>query len=132
VGSSPLIGILDDEEHFRRALSRLLQAHEYRSMAFATGPEFLAEASRQQFDCLLLDLAMPGMTGFDVLEVLGADPGAPPAIVITGVEDPSVFKRAMELKAFECHGKPIRGEVLVEAIGRALRRNGAGLRAGRT
>jgi len=122
VGNSPLIGILDDEEHFRRALERLLQAHQYRSMAFATGAEFLAEAARRRFDCLLLDLAMPGMTGFDVLEALGTDPAAPPAIVITGVEDPSVFRHAKQLKAFECHGKPIRGEVLVEAIERALRR----------
>jgi FixJ family two-component response regulator len=122
VGSSPLIGILDDEEHIRRALSRLLHAHQYRSMTFATGAEFLAEASRQRFDCVLLDLAMPDMTGFDVLEALGTDPAAPPAIVITGVEDPNVFKRARDLKAFECHGKPIRGEVLVQAIERALRR----------
>jgi CheY-like chemotaxis protein len=131
VANSPLIGILDDEEHFRRALSRLLQAHHYRTMAFASGPEFLAEMSRERFDLLLLDLAMPGMTGFDVLEAMRAVPRAPPAIVITGVEDPEVFKHALELNAFECHAKPIRDEVLVGAIERALNRYGERLRTGR-
>jgi FixJ family two-component response regulator len=118
----PLIGILDDEEHFRRALTRLLQAHDYRIMDFASGPEFLAEAQRRRFDCLLLDLAMPGMSGFDVLEAMRDDPRSPPAIVITGIEDEDVFKRARELNAFECHAKPIRDEVLVAAIRRALGR----------
>ena len=122
MGQAPLIGILDDEEHFRRALSRLLQAHQYRCIGFASGAEFLAEVPRQEFDCLLLDLAMPGMTGFDVLEAMRKLPGAPPAIVITGIEDPGVFKHALHLNAFECHGKPIRDDVLVDAIERALRR----------
>jgi CheY-like chemotaxis protein len=131
VGNAPLIGILDDEEQFRRALSRLLQAHQYRTMAFASGPEFLAEVPRQRFDLLLLDLAMPGMTGFDVLAAMKTVPGAPPAIVITGIEDPEVFKHALQLNAFECHAKPIRDEVLVGAIERALNRYGEQLKTGR-
>lgn len=120
--NAPLIGILDDEEHFRRALSRLLHAHHYRSMDFANGPEFLAEASRRRFDCLLLDLAMPGMSGFAVLEEMNKDPASPPTIVITGLDDSEVLQRARELKAFECHTKPIPDEILVGAIERALQR----------
>ena len=122
MGDPPLIGILDDEEHFRRALTRLLQAHRYRSMDFANGPEFLAESARRRFDCLLLDLAMPGMSGFDVLQEMQKDPASPPAIVITGIDDAEVFERARALRAFECHVKPIQDQVLVGAIERALKR----------
>ncbi len=68
----PVIAILDDEEHFRRALSRLLQAHGYEVASFAAGEELIAEAARRTFGCVLLDLNMPGMSGFDVLsELLG-------------------------------------------------------------
>ena len=122
MGVAPLIGILDDEEHFRRALTRLLQAHRYRIMDFANGPEFLAESGRRRFDCLLLDLAMPGMSGFDVLEAMRDDPAAPPAIVITGIDDGEVCQRARDLHAFDCLTKPVSDAILVGAIQRALRR----------
>ena len=122
MGDAPLIGILDDEEHFRRALSRLLLAHRFRIMDFANGPEFLAESARRRFDLLLLDLAMPGMSGFDVLEEMRKDPASPPAIVITGLDDSEIFQRARELNAFDCLAKPIPDEVLVGAIQRALNR----------
>ena len=122
MGDAPLIGILDDEEHFRRALTRLLQAHQYRIMDFASGPEFLAESGRRRFDCILLDLAMPGMSGFEVLEVLRGDPAAPPAIVITGIDDREVRQRARDLTAFECLTKPVPDTILVGTIERALKR----------
>ena len=72
------------------------------------------------------------MTGFDVLEAMKEIPGAPPTIVITGIEDPGVFKHALHLNAFECHNKPIREEVLVDAIERALRPASAKKGYGRT
>ena len=118
----PLIGIVDDEEGMRRALGRLLDAHAFRIQSFATGAEFLAEVRRRHFDCLLLDLLMPGMSGLDVLDQLRREPMAPPVIVICGADDPELFERALALDAFECHGKPIAQEALIGAIGRALQR----------
>lgn len=118
----PLIGIVDDEAHFRRALSRLLRAHHYRVIDFARASDFLAETKTRRFDCVLLDLALPGTSGLDVLAALRADPSAPPMIVVSGLEDEDVFERARELNAFECHPKPVSDQVLVGAIERALRR----------
>ena len=66
----PVRAILDDEEHFRRALSRLLKAHGYDVASFSAGEELLAEAAQRTFGCVLLDLNMPGMSGFDVLAEL--------------------------------------------------------------
>ena len=120
MSAAPLIGIVDDEQDFRRALARLLSAHDYRIIGFGSGAEFLTEADRLHFDCLLLDLVMPGMTGLDVLAALHEDPAAPPAIVISGQDDPDLFERARALNAFECHSKPIEQAVLIGAITRAL------------
>ena len=120
MSAPPVIGIVDDEQDFRRALTRLLRAHEFETEAFGSGAEFLSEAGGRRFDCLLLDLLMPGMSGLDVLAALYGDPEAPPAIVISGQDDPTLFDRAKALNAFECHSKPIRQDALLGAITRAL------------
>jgi len=120
VSAAPLIGIVDDEEDFRRALERLLRAHDFRVAAFACGSHFLADEDRRRFDCLLLDLLMPGISGLEVLAELRSRPDAPPAIVLSGQDDPELFERARSLKAFECHSKPIGQAQLLGAIERAL------------
>jgi FixJ family two-component response regulator len=120
VSAPPVIGIVDDEADFRRAVTRLLRAHEFETEGFCSGAEFLSTGSNRRFDCLLVDLLMPGMSGLDVLAALYGDPDAPPAIVISGQDDPDLFERARALNAFECHSKPIRQDALLGAITRAL------------
>jgi CheY-like chemotaxis protein len=117
-----VIAILDDEEHYRRALSRLLRAHGYEVASFSTGEELFAEVARRAFDCVLLDLHMPGMTGFDVLARLRAQPARPPVIVITAHDDPDFAKKAFDLDAFECQLKPVASPILLGAIERACAR----------
>jgi two-component system CheB/CheR fusion protein len=119
---TPLIGILDDEEAFRRALTRLLSTHEFEIVSFADGADLIAETRRRRFDCLLLDLYMPGLSGLDVLAELRWNSDPPPAIVITGHDDPDLVKRALALNAFECQRKPITEATLLRAIDRALDR----------
>jgi FixJ family two-component response regulator len=115
----PLIAILDDEEDLRRALARLLKAHGYGVASFATGQELIAAIRRGRFDCVLLDLYMPGMSGFDVLAELQGNPASPPVIVITAHDDVDFVKRALALNAFECQLKPIGAPALLGAIERA-------------
>ena len=122
---SPLIGIVDDEEDFRRAVTRLLEAHDFRIAGFSCGNKFLADAATRRFDCLLLDLLMPGVSGLDVLAALDGHPHAPPAIVISGQDDPELFERARSLKAFECLSKPVGQAQLLGAIERALQARGS-------
>ena len=118
-----VIAILDDEDGLRRALTRLLNTHGFEVVTYATGPEFVADAVLRRFDCLLLDLYMPGMSGLDVLAELRWNPDAPPTIVITGHDDPDLVKRALALNAFDCQKKPISEANLLQAIDRALHRN---------
>lgn len=114
-----LIAILDDEPGFRRAMARLLKSYGYDAVPFANGAALLGAIASCRFDCILLDLSMPGVTGFDVLTALRARPHAPPVIVVTGQEDPSSARRAMELEAFDCQKKPVRAPELIKAIERA-------------
>jgi len=118
----PVIAILDDEERFRLALTRLLKAHGYEVASFATGEELLAATLRRRFDCVLLDLYMPGLTGFEVLTELQGNPSSPPVIVITAHDDPDSVKRALALNAFECQPKPVRAPRLLDSIERARAR----------
>ena len=119
---SRVIAILDDEEHYRRALSRLLRAHGYEVASFSTGEELFAEVAQRAFDCVLLDLHMPGMTGFDVLARLRGQPTPPPVIVITAHDDPDFAKKAFDLDAFEYQLKPVASPILLRAIERACAR----------
>lgn len=114
------IAVLDDEEAYRRALSRLLRAHGYRVEEFATGEGLLARTRRPGVDCVLLDLYMHGMSGFDVLSELQRTPVAPPVIVVTAHDDADSRRQATVLNAFECHPKPITAAVLVDVIERAV------------
>ena len=120
--SRRVIAILDDEEDYRRALSRLLRAHGYDVASFSAGEELIAGLARRPFDCVLLDLHMPGMTGFDVLASLRGQPAPPPVIVITAHDDPGFVKKAIDLNAFECQLKPLASPVLLGAIERACAR----------
>jgi len=119
---SRVIAILDDEEHYRRALSRLLTAHGYDVASFSAGEDLLAEVAQRAFDCVLLDLHMPGMTGFDVLARLRGKPAPPPVIVITAHDDPGFLQKALDLDAFECQSKPVTSPALLGAIERACAR----------
>jgi FixJ family two-component response regulator len=119
---APTIAILDDEEDYRRALSRLLKAHGYRVIDCSTGAELLAEASRHRIDCVILDLYMPEMSGFDVLAKLQQEPMPPPVIVVTAHDDADTMQRVKGLRAFECRAKPVPAAALLSAIARALHR----------
>jgi FixJ family two-component response regulator len=115
------IAVLDDEVQLRIALVRLLKAHGYAAADFAGGADLLAALDQRHFDCILLDLFMPGMPGLDVLAALGKIGNAPPAIVITAHDDPDLMRQALALHASEVQHKPISAPGLIEAIERARR-----------
>jgi len=117
-----VIAILDDEERFRRALARLLKAHGYEVASFGCGQQLLSEIAVRGFDCVLLDLHMPGTSGFEVLQTLKGMPAAPPVIVITAHDDPECMQRARALNAFDYQTKPVASLVLLGAIERACGR----------
>ena len=101
----------------RKALSRLLQSHGFQVETFAVGEELIAAA--EGLDCLVLDLHMPGMSGFDVLKVIGTQDIKLPVIVITGHDEPQNEGRVRALGAVAYLTKPLDVSCLLAAIAQA-------------
>ena len=113
-----MIGVVEDDSSFRRALGRLLSAAGFSVAAFASAEEFLASESAGETACLVLDVHLGGMSGFDLQQRL-ATAGVPiPAIFITAHDDPVTRERARSGVAYL--QKPFREGALIGAIERAL------------
>jgi len=116
----PLIAVIDDERAVRKALERLLHAAGLTVETFSGGGEFLAALDEHQPDCAVLDLNMPGVSGFDVLQQLAAVGSRLPVIVLTGNNSASVKECALGAGAASFHLKPIGDLVLLGAIAAAM------------
>jgi FixJ family two-component response regulator len=110
----PFICVLDDEPQFCKALARLLKSHGLEVMTFTRGEEFLEACASRLPDCLLLDLHMPGLNGFEVLERLAGR--HVPVLVITGHEQPGNAQRVRALGALNYFLKPVNETQLLEAV----------------
>ena len=114
------VAVLDDEAKFRQAQTRLLKTHGFKVETFETGNELLAALAQERFACVLLDLHMPGMTGFDVLAELATREPRTPVIVITGHDDPGNTLRVQTLGARDYLLKPVDESRLLDAIHHVL------------
>jgi len=115
------IAIVDDEAKLRIAMGRLLRSHGHDTEDFASADAFVAAVAQRGFSCVLLDLFMPGMSGFELLAALQAMPAPPPVIVITAHDEPEVTRRAFALGASACQHKPIGVRALLDAIDGVLK-----------
>jgi FixJ family two-component response regulator len=115
----PVVAIVDDEDAVRRALERLLRSAGCDPEVFASGETFLESLGRRMPDCVVLDLHMPGVTGFEVQARLNASGYTVPVIVITGHDSAESRDRVHALGAAAYLRKPVGAKVLLEAIDRA-------------
>ena len=117
--AGPVVAVIDDESEMRKALHRLLTIRGFRVLEYACGEELIENLDTTQIDFLLLDLHMPGMTGFEVLELLHTRPNPIPIIIVTAHDEPDTEKRVRALGACAYLKKPVDREVLFEAIATA-------------
>jgi len=117
--SRSLIAVLDDEPQFCRALSRLLKTHGFDVVTFTHGDEFLAACASRLPDCLLLDLHMPDLNGFEILERVAAR--HLPALVITGHDQPGNAERVRALGGLDYFLKPVNETQLMDALRAAIK-----------
>lgn len=115
-GEAPLIAVVDDEEPVRRALLRLLRSARYRAEAFASASTFLESLPLRFPDCLILDLQMPTMTGFELQERLGQLDRRLPVIVITAYDEAGTRDRCLAMGARHYFRKPVEGNDLLDAV----------------
>jgi FixJ family two-component response regulator len=117
VSQELLIAVVDDEESIRKALSRLLRASGgYRVQTYSTGKEFLADWKAERPDAVVLDLHMPGLSGFEVHAQIAASDPSLPVIVITGHDSPETRQRALDGGAAAYLRKPVDEGLLLRAI----------------
>ena len=116
----PLISIVDDDLSVRRALRRLVQSAGYTVETFASAREFLDSLPTGRTACLVLDIHLEGMSGFELQERMAADPSPIPVIFITAHDDALTRSRIEKSGAAGHLWKPFDGQAVLDAIGRAV------------
>ena len=119
----PLISVVDDDESVRESLPDLLKEFGFQVLAFSSAEEFLASDRMDQTECLILDIAMPGMTGPDLQRELTRRGREIPIIFITAHGDNTTRPRMLENGAIECLLKPFSEAALLKALNEAFRMN---------
>jgi FixJ family two-component response regulator len=113
----PLVAIVDDEEPIRKALGRLLSSAGFDVETFPSGAAFLESLANRTPHCVVLDLHMPLMNGFDVQTRLAASPGIPvPVVIITGHDSDETRDRALAGRPVAYLRKPVDDQTLLDAI----------------
>ena len=116
-----LVSIVDDDESVRESLPDLLREFGFAVQAFSSAEEFLASDCVCQTRCLILDVAMPGMSGPDLQRELMRRRKEIPIVFITAHEGETVRPRLLEQGAVECLFKPFSDTALRAALNAALR-----------
>jgi len=116
-----LVSVVDDDESVRESLPDLLRELGFAVEAFSSAEEFLASDCVDKTRCLILDIAMPGMSGPELQRELTRRRQEIPIVFITAHADETVRPRMLERGAVECLFKPFSEAALVGALNAALR-----------
>jgi FixJ family two-component response regulator len=116
-----LVSVVDDDESVRESLPDLLQQFGFAVEAFSSAEAFLASDVVSKTSCLLLDMAMPGMSGADLQRELKRRRQVIPIVFITASVDRTVRRRLLAEGAAECLFKPFSDTALLDAVNAALR-----------
>ena len=119
-----IVSIVDDDESLRRSLRNLLGSVGFRVETFASAEAFLRSIHQEQTGCLVLDLRMPGMSGFDLLRHLSSTGPRIPVVVLTAHGDDEARHRSLQAGAVAFLSKPFNGNALLDAVRAALDQGG--------
>jgi len=117
----PLVIVVEDDADMTRALESVLKAAGFDAAMFSSGEALLGALVPADTACLVLDVHLPGMTGFELYDRLTATHPSYPIIFMTGYDEPAARARSLETKAVAYLVKPFGGKELIESIGRAIR-----------
>ena len=117
---SPLVCVIDDDVSLLRALRRLLGASGFQVKTFSSAEDFLECSSASAPGCLVLDVHLGGLSGFELHERLVAAGRRIPVVFITAHDDAATRDRARRAGAVEYLRKPFDDESLIAGINRAL------------
>jgi FixJ family two-component response regulator len=121
MGIPPLVSVVDDDESVRESLPDLLRQFGFVVAAFPSAEAFLASDRLRETSCLLLDVAMPGMSGPELQEELVRRRQEIPIVFITALGDSAIRPRLLANGAVACLPKPFSEAALLDALNAALR-----------
>jgi FixJ family two-component response regulator len=116
----PLLSVVDDDESIRGSVPGLIEEFGYAARAFSSAEEFLSSGAIDETSCLILDIAMPGMSGPELHLELKRRGEKVPVIFITGQKDEAIRTRLLKQGAAGFLLKPFSDTALLEAIKTAL------------
>src|SRR5262249_26345420 len=105
----------------RKAIKRILRAGGFESVVFPSAEAALEAEAASTANCLVLDIRLPGMSGFELYQRLGLGGSELPVIFVTAHDEPAVRKEAERLGASSFLSKPFPGRMLLDAVAQALR-----------
>jgi len=121
MGKRSLVSIVDDDESVRESLPDLLRQCGFAVEAFSSAEAFLASDVVSDTNCLLLDIAMPGVSGPDLQQELTHRRQTIPIVFLTASGDTTIRPRLLAQGAVECLFKPFSETALLDAVNAALR-----------
>ncbi len=116
----PLLSVVDDDEMLRESLPELLREFGFAARAFSSAQEFLSSNYVDETRCLILDVAMPEISGLDLQQELKRRGQAIPIIFISGQKEEDIRKQALRQGAVKFLYKPFSDSDLLEAVNAAL------------
>jgi FixJ family two-component response regulator len=115
------VAVIDDDESFRRSLVRLLRAAHYQPLTYPSAEEFLADTKHPRFDCMLLDIALGGISGLELGRRLAAGGSTVPIVYITAHDDAKTRAEAQAVGCTAFVSKIEPRDVLLDAVARAVK-----------
>jgi FixJ family two-component response regulator len=114
------IVVVEDDASMSRAIKRILQAGGYIAVMFGSAEEALESEAMTMADCLVLDIRLPGMSGFDLCGRLPCREKQQPVVIITAHDEPAARAQAAMLGAKGFVPKPFSGRELLDAVVQAI------------
>ena len=119
-GKRATIAIVEDDAGVRTALVQLLRSAGFTARSFETAEEFLEARRGEGVDCLIADVNLPGMSGVALVQTLASGGKGPPAVIMTGRDDPYTVELVKQVAPVRCLRKPFSDDDLFDAIRFAL------------
>ena len=111
-----LIAIVDDDRLIRRSLERLLKSAGLRAKSFDSAEDYLDEEDHDGICCIILDIGLPGMSGFELHRRLAGEPSRMPVVFISARDEPEVENKAAQAGAIAFLRKPFEDDAILNAV----------------
>lgn len=118
--SNAVVAVVDDDPSILRSLAYLLESADYSVLAYSSAAELLESSGLMKANCLISDIDMPGIDGFELLQMISVTRPGLPAILITGYPDRLERMPSLGTSHPRVFTKPFQGHELLAAVGELL------------